>query len=132
MNNPLPKIALLFTCLLGTAALAAEPPAAKVAAVRKVMSVEQVTVRAAEGQPTHLTIEASGMVNSGGWSKPALRPVKGAAEGTLTFELVANPPPPDAFVTQALVTVKASITVEKPAKFVEVQVVSQTNTKTAK
>lgn len=132
MSHPLQKIALLITCLLGAVALAAEPPETKVAAERKVMSVEVVTVRPAEGKPAQITIEASGTVNSGGWSKPALRSVKGAAEGTLSFEFVASAPPPDAMVTQALVPVKASITVEKPANYTGVEVTAQRNSKTAK
>ena len=131
MNNPLQKIALLCTCLLGTA-IAAEPPEAKVAAKKKVMSVEEVTVRAAEGKPTQITIEAAGMVNSGGWSKPVLRPVKSAVAGTLAFEFVASAPPPDAIVTQALVTLKANITVDKPANYTGVEVSAQRNSKTAK
>lgn len=130
MNNSLQKIALLCAGLLGTAAIAAEPPEAKVAVEKKVMSVEEVTVRAAEGKPTQITIEAAGMVNSGGWSNPALRPVRAAAEGTLTFEFVARPPGGPA--TMALAPIKASITVEKPAGYREVQVIAQTNTKTAK
>ena len=132
MNNPLLKIALLFTCLLGTAATAAEPEPAKVAAERKVMSVEAVAVRAAEGKPTQITIEATGTVNSGGWSKPVLRPIKGAADGMLAFEFVASAPPPDALVTMALVTLKASITVDKPANYTGVEVSAQANVKTAK
>ena len=132
MNNPWPKIALLMTCLLCPVALAAEPPEAKVAAEQKVMSVEEVTVHTAGGQPTKITIEAAGMVNSGGWSKPVLRPVKGATEGTLTFEFLASAPPPDAIVTQALVTLKAVITVEKPSNYREVKVLAQSNAKTAK
>ncbi len=132
MNNPLQKIALLCTCLLGTAAAAADPEPTNVAAERKVMSVESVAVRAAEGKPTQITVEATGMVNSGGWSKPVLRPVKGAAAGPLAFEFVASAPPPDAIVTQALVTLKASITVDKPANYTGVEVSAQRNSKTAK
>ena len=131
MNHPLQKLALLFTCLLGTA-IAAEPPEAKVAAERKVMSVEEVTVRAAEGKPTQITIEAAGMVGSGGWSKPVLRPVKDAAAGTLTFEFVASAPPPDTLVTMAFVTLKASVTVDKPAGYTGVVVIARGNSKTAK
>ena len=96
------------------------------------MSVEEVTVRAAEGKPTQITIEAAGMVNSGGWSKPVLRPVKSAVAGTLAFEFVASAPPPDAIVTQALVTLKANITVDKPANYTGVEVSAQRNSKTAK
>lgn len=132
MNHPLQKLAVLFTCLLGTAASAAEPEPAKLAAGRRVMSVESVTVRAVEGRPAQVTIEASGLVNSGGWSKPVLRAVKSAAEGTLTFEFVASAPPPDALVTQALVTLKASVTVDKPAGYTGVVVLAQGNSKTAK
>lgn len=131
MNTPFVPLALLFTGLLGLVCTAGEP-AAKVAAgaERKVMSVDEVTVKTLEIQPARLTVEASGMVNSGGWVRPALVAVKSDAAGVLVFHFVAIPPSGPA--TQALVSVKASITVDKPANFREVQVVAQSNAKTAK
>lgn len=131
MTNPLQKFAVVFSCLLGSA-VAAEPPPEKAGAEKKVMSVEEVTVRAAEGKPAQITIEAAGTVNSGGWSKPALRQVESAAAGQLAFELVASAPPPDAIVTMALVTLKASITVDKPANYTGVEVSAKSNSKSAK
>lgn len=130
MNTSRLPLALLFTGLLGLVGTAGEPAAKPVAgAERKVMSVDEVTVKTLEIHPAQLMIEAKGMVNSGGWARPALVPVKSDAEGVLVFHFVAAPP--NGMATQALMPVKASITVEKPAKFREVQVVAQTNTKTA-
>lgn len=94
------------------------------------MSVDEVTVKTLEIQPARLTVEASGMVNSGGWVRPALVAVKSDAEGVLVFHFVAIPP--SGIATQALMSVKASVTVDKPANFREVQVVGQSNAKTAK
>ena len=130
MNKSLLHLTLLLTGLLGFVAIAAEPaPEAKPAAT-KVMEVEEVTVKTVEGQPARLTVEAAGMVNTGGWAQPALVQVKSDAEGVLVFHFVAIPP--DGIATQALMPVKASITVDKPANFREVKVVAKTNTKTAK
>ena len=121
----------LVLCLTGLAfAALAMGPEEKKPEPRKVLSVDEVTVKAAEGPPAKLTVEAAGMVNSGGWTKPALRLVVGNADpGTLVFEFVALPP--TGMATQALMPVKASVTVEKPAAFKQVQVIAQTNTKTA-
>ena len=130
MSNPFQKIAVLFVALIGAAAIAVEPNQS-IAVERKVMSVDEVTVRTVEGKPAQLTIDAVGMVNSGGWTRPALRPGNGpAAEGTLVFEFVALPPSGPA--TMALAPIKATVTVEKPAAYRGVQVVAQSNTKTAK
>lgn len=123
--------ALMLTCILGVLCHAAEP-AAKVEphATKKVMEVETVTVSILESLPEQLSIEATGTVNSGGWKNPALVSVKSDEEGVLVFDFVAVPP--DGMATQALMPVKASIKVVKPANFKEVKVVSHTNTKSAK
>ena len=131
MNQSLLRLVLVFTSFLGVVTIAAEPaPGGQPAAAKKVMEVESVTVKTVGAQPARLTIEAAGMVNSGGWKRPELVPVKSDAEGVLVFHFVAIPP--DGPATQALVPVKASIRVEKPANFREVRVVAQTNSKTAK
>ncbi|MCE9609726.1 MAG: hypothetical protein K8R23_05910 [Chthoniobacter sp.] len=131
MNTSRLHFAVLFTGLLGLVCTAEESEA-KVAAgaQRKVMSVEEVSVKTLEIKPAQITVEAAGTVNSGGWVRPALVAVKSDAEGVLVFHFVAIPPSGPA--TAALAPVKASITVEKPANFREVQVVAQVNTKTAK
>jgi hypothetical protein len=125
------KPAILIACLMSGASLVAEPEKPDPGKVRKIMSVEEVSVRSVEGKPGRLTIEAAGMVNSGGWTKPILRLRKEPAkEGVLVFDFVATPP--DGPATQALASVKASVTVDKPAGFREVEVVAQHNKKTAR
>ncbi len=69
-------------------------------------------------------------MNSGGWSSAELVPAKSDDEGVLVFHFAAIPP--NGMATQALVPIKASITVDKPANFKEVQIVAKTNSKTAK
>lgn len=134
MTNPVRNLGLLITCLLGTVAIAVEPQRAKDATVQKVMAIETVTVRATKDKPKQITIDASGMVNTGGWTNPALRllPNKSQAAGVLLLEFVACPPPPGSITTQALVKVRASITLDKPANFVRAEVTSNSNAKTAR
>ncbi len=128
------NIALLGAGLLCVTSLfAADPQAPKAEKSSKVASVEAVTVEAAEGAPGRLTIKAAGMVNTGGWTKPMLRPVENAADakaGTLVFEFVATRPTGPA--TMAFAPIKASITVDKPAGYSGVEIVAQTNRKAAK
>lgn len=125
------KIVLLSAGLLCVTSIFAEPEAPKPDTTRKVLSVEEVTVQAAEGEPARLTIQAAGMVNSGGWTKPMLRAGKDAVkDGVLVFEFVATPPSGPA--TMALAPVKASITVDKPAGYTGVEIVAQHNKKAAK
>ncbi len=131
MNALSKKIALLSAGLLCFTSIFAEPEAPKPETTRKVLSVEEVTVQAAEGEPARLTIQAAGMVNSGGWTKPMLRAGKDAVkDGVLVFEFVATPPSGPA--TMALAPVKASITVDKPAGYTGVEIVAQHNKKAAK
>ncbi len=95
------------------------------------MRVDKVTVNTLEIYPPRLSVEVTGTVNSGGWSRAVLVPVKSNNdEGMLVFHFVALPP--NGMATQALAPIKASITVDKPANFKEVQVVAKTNTKAAK
>jgi hypothetical protein len=125
------KIALLSAGLLCVTSLLAEPASPKIDLTRKVLSVDEVTVQAAAGEPARLTIHAAGMVNSGGWSKPMLRAGKDAVKnGVLVFEFVATPPSGPA--TMALAPVKASITVDKPAGYTGVEIVAQHHKKVAK
>ncbi len=124
-------LTLLIAGLIGILCIGAEPSdKSDAVATKKVMQVDTVSVSTLEIHPAKLKVDATGMVNSGGWSHPALVPVKSDTEGVLIFHFMATPP--DGMATQSLVNVKASITIDKPANFKEVQVVSQTNTKTAK
>lgn len=131
MHKTLIYLALSFTGLMGIISIGAEPAdKVEAGASKKVMEVETVSVNTLESNPAQLKVDATGTVNSGGWSQPALVPVKSDDDGVLVFHFVAIPP--DGIATQALAPIKASITVDKPVNFKEVKVVSQTNTKTSK
>jgi hypothetical protein len=84
---------------------------------------------------------ASGLVTTGGWSNPLLRPVAQLrppgtpalppADGIYEFELVALPPGPGSIVTQSLVGFTAALTFPLPAGFQGARIVSSTNKKVA-
>jgi len=76
-----------------------------------------------------LTIDASGAVQSGGWSRPRLRAKPSAPETpVLRVEFVADPPPPKRVVINALLPIKAEFQGPLP-KYgtVAITVGSQTN-----
>ena len=80
----------------------------------------------------HVTVTARGSVPSGGWKNPRLRPRNtNSGSGMAEFDFVAQPPPPGAPVTQAVVTFTASTTVERTADFRGVRVYARTNRKEA-
>ncbi|MDB6155232.1 MAG: hypothetical protein JWL90_3685 [Chthoniobacteraceae bacterium] len=82
-----------------------------------------------ETAPAQIQVDARGMTNTGGWSKPQLRK-KSAKDGVYQFEFVAQQP--GAIATQAFTKVAASITFPKPADIREVQVIAKSNLKTEK
>ena len=125
-------LALLFIGLIINLSIGGEPSDKAGAKPEKmVMQVDKITVNTLEIYPPRLSVEATGTVNSGGWSHPALIAVKSNNDdGVLVFNFMASPP--DGMATQALAPIKASITVDKPANFKEVQIVAKTNSKTAK
>jgi len=71
---------------------------------------------AASIRDNKLTIIAAGAVSTGGWSKPRLRlkPGHKAEDGTLEYEFIATPPPPDAMVIQALIPVSTTLVTKLP------------------
>ena len=76
-----------------------------------------------------LTIDASGAVQSGGWSRPRLRTKPSAPETpVLWVEFVADPPPPKRIVINELLPIKAELRAPLP-KYgtVAITVGSQTN-----
>jgi len=90
-----------------------------------VHSVHEVTLSSDE---TRVTITARGSVNTGGWSNPRLRRRNTTSgSGMIEFDFVAQPPPPNAPVTQAIVQVTASATVERTAEFRGARVYSRSN-----
>jgi hypothetical protein len=76
-----------------------------------------------------LTIDASGAVQSGGWSHPRLRTKPSAPETpVLQVEFVADPPPPKRIVINALLPIKAEFRGPFPKNStVAITVGSQTN-----
>lgn len=105
--------------------------AAAVAAMAKPQRVYDVKTVTAKRSATLITVVAKGRVNTGGWTNPQLVQT-GKTATTLTFELVAEPPPAGTIVTQGFVDVEATKTTPPlKAPFPKkVKVVARTNSKT--
>lgn len=79
-----------------------------------------------------LIITARGAVKTGGWEHPHLVAKKSHEVGDLDFELVAAPPENSATVIQALMPVKARVTIRLPKNDIAaVRVTGASNTVTA-
>jgi hypothetical protein len=79
-----------------------------------------------------LIITARGAVKTGGWDHPHLVARKSHEVGDLDFELVAMPPENSATVIQALMPVKARLTIRLPKNDIAaVRVTGASNTVTA-
>ncbi|MDE1939110.1 MAG: hypothetical protein KGI68_08825 [Alphaproteobacteria bacterium] len=80
-----------------------------------------------------LIITARGAVSTGGWASPVLRVRDSSVPETKTLEVyfMARPPQPGAAVIQAIVPVRAHVSVHLPRYgIVDVKIVSQTNSVT--
>jgi hypothetical protein len=96
-----------------------------------VFKVDGVTITVT---PKHrLIVTANGAVRSGGWSNPQLRAGKhGEDPHTLVFDLVANPPPKNAIVIEAIMPVQASESIAMPpSSITQIKVNSETGSATA-
>ena len=109
------------------AALAVGIPPAVATRSHLVFRIDKIS---ASIEGTKLTIEASGAVQTGGWTHPRLKPIKPSASEapTLRMEFVADPPPQNRVVISALLPIKAEFQGPLP-KYgtVAVSVNSQTN-----
>ncbi len=102
-------------------------------AAKPVLKVDSVTASAVSGAPNRLVIHATGAVNSGGWQSPRLR-VKIVPESKeMIIVFVAIPPAVKKTVVQAVLPVRATLTVLMPKEqVVSVKVASETNSVSAK
>jgi hypothetical protein len=96
-----------------------------------VYSVETVSARMIPtfAPPPEVRVQATGTVTTGGWSAPELRLRQNPEPGYLEFDFVAQPPPPDAVVIQALQPVSASAQVPVPPVFRGIRVHARVNAK---
>lgn len=123
-----PALAFATTALI--LAMSGPAPAAEKPRNTLIYKVDSVS---AQVTGRKLTITASGAVRSGGWENPHLRvvPQRGTESQTLTVEFLADPPPADAAVIQALLPVSATTTIALPRKMTTVTVKAETNTASA-
>jgi len=95
-------VAILLISLLGAEASAQDR-------TEKVMAVDSLTVTPSADQPRRLIVEATGTVNSSGWTQGRLVPrlcTSEPADGFLTLEFVATAP--EGMVLQVLQRISAS------------------------
>lgn len=97
------------------------------AAAQAVYTVDAVQVDRPD--PTGIVIKASGTVRTAGWTDAKLEAETNvAASDTMTYKLVATPPPKDTNVTQAMQPIEATLKVENvPPEVKTVRVVAETN-----
>jgi len=116
--------------LVAGASLAA---ASSISPAKPVFRVDTATAKADPRTPRQLVVEAQGAVRSGGWENARLRVKTSQKANTMMIVFVAIPPAPHAMVVQAVLPVKATVTVPMPDKGItEVQIAGETNTVTAK
>lgn len=97
----------------------------------KVFEVTSANVETEAGEDYSLiTAEATGSVNTGGWSGAELAAwsyISPPADGILDFDLIARMPPDDAMVTMAFEDVSASVTGPMPPWVRGIRVHASTN-----
>lgn len=107
-------------------ALAAATATTASAEPKLIYKIDRVTAAIIKG---HLVINASGAVNSGGWTLPRLHLLPHKPEvDTETVEFQATPPITDAVVIQALLPISTTAVFPLPHyAVVQVKVVGETN-----
>lgn len=115
--------AAIFTLVAATATAAQAEP-------RLITKIDKVMAAIIKGR---LVVNASGAVNSGGWTAPRLHLLPHKPEdNTETIEFQAQPPLADAVVIQALLPIQTTAVFPLPHYAVtQIKVVSETNAVTA-
>ena len=122
---------VFLALILASAAVAptfAQEASSRFAKVFEVVSAS-VDVEAGEDFST-ITVMATGLVNTGGWSDAELAAwsyISPPEDGILDFDLVARMPPDDAMVTMAFEDVSASIAGPMPPWVRGIRVHASTN-----
>jgi hypothetical protein len=112
-------LTIAIMTILAAAVVSAKP--------RRVHEVHDVTATLIGNR---ITVKANGSVVTAGWKDAKLVRVS-KADGTLTYDFVATPPPPDAMVAQVITPISVtSTTTPLPSFPTKVKVVAQTNSKT--
>jgi hypothetical protein len=118
-------VAAMALCLAAATATAAP------ATPRLIYKIDTVSVRLSGRS---MLVNATGAVNSGGWTAAhlRLRESRAAESDTAVVDFLATPPPPGTVVIQALVPVAASATLPLPPYgTVQVRIVAESNSVTA-
>jgi hypothetical protein len=111
--------AALLVAATSLAAAAGGSPA------KPVFRIDNAKATAERGK---LVIEANGAVRTGGWENPRLRIERSKTSDEMIIVFVAIPPAPKSMVVQAILPVKAKVTVPMPAAAItEVRIAGETN-----
>jgi hypothetical protein len=101
--------------------------------IAKVYSIREVKIGftlSTDGAPPAMTVDATGMVNSGGWSQPELGVwmyIVPPADGILSMDFMATPPSPGTIVTMGFTEVHAQLLMPVPSWVKGVRVHGATN-----
>jgi hypothetical protein len=122
-----PILAALLVAGVTTSATSGE------VAAQPVYKVDSVSASVAKGT-SRLVIQARGAVRTGGWENARLKVKElSTPQDTMVVVFVALPPPPRSMVVQAVLPVRASVTVPMPnPRIKSVRVAAETNSVTAK
>ena len=128
------QLNVLSTLALGAAVLLAgcnqnsQPSSAQAVTPKPVYTVDAVTLER-PGSTAAVVIKASGTVRTSGWTDTKLEAETNASPSdTMTYTLVATPPPKDTNVTQAMQPVEATLRVDNlPPEVKTVRVIAETN-----
>jgi hypothetical protein len=113
---------MLAACAL---ALACTTPA--FAADKRVYKIDSLLASLQRGV---ITVQASGAVQTGGWSKPHLRVLHNDGH-TITVEFLATAPPPDMTVIEAIVPITATAQIKSRGRIASVHAIAEVNEITA-
>jgi hypothetical protein len=77
--------------------------------MQRISTVLEVVVKTLESNPPQFVITAKGVVNSGGWTNPTLRPFGTPRNGIEDYEFVASPPQSGSLNTAVMSSIDASV-----------------------
>jgi hypothetical protein len=111
--------------MLAACALACATPA--FAADKRVYKIDSLIASMKRGV---IVVQASGAVQSGGWSKPHLRVLHNDGH-TITVEFLAAAPPPGMTVIEAIVPITATAQIKARGRIASVHAFAEANEITA-
>jgi hypothetical protein len=121
-----PEMKVPIRLMLAACALALLPAPA-FAADKRVYKIDSLIASLKHGV---ITVQASGAVQTGGWTKPHLHVLHNDGH-TITVEFLAAAPPPGMTVIEAIVPVTAAAQIKSRGRIASVHAIAEANEITA-